>query len=92
MNMDLVRLGQVADYMTRCGINIKVNPAVDFIEAMDTEGAVHLYYPESQSAVFRRGAFFDAVERDLCAEERKVDNLPLNKFAYVCKHPEVLKW
>ncbi len=92
MDMDLTDLGRIADYLIRCGLNTSVNPAADFIEVMDTEGAVHKYYPEKQSAVFRRGAFFDATERELCAEERTVENLPLNKFAYVCKHPEVLKW
>lgn len=90
--MDLKDLGRVADYLIRCGLNIKVNPSVDFVEAMDTQGAVHLYYPEKQLAVFRRHAVFGDDERNLGLDERTVENLPLNKFAYVCKHPEALRW
>lgn len=83
--MDLKDLGRIADYLIRCGLNIKVNPSADFVEAMDTQGSVHLYYPEKQLAVFSRGNGSEA-------EKRSVENLPLNKFAYVCKHPEALRW
>ncbi len=90
--MDLKDLGRVADYLIRCGLDIKTNTADSCIEVMDANGAVHLYYPEKQLATFRRHAFFSDDERNLGLDERNVANLPLNKFAYVCKHPEVLKW
>lgn len=83
--MDLKDLGRIADYLIRCGLGVRVIPEEDYVAVQDVKHVVHWYYPEKQLAVFYR-------DTGLGAEKRSVENLPLNKFAYVCKHPEALRW
>ncbi len=83
--MDLTDLGRIADYLIRCGLGVKAVPEKDYVMVQDEKRIVHRYYPEKQLAVFSRGNSPEV-------EKRSVENLPLNKFAYVCKHPEALRW
>lgn len=83
--MGLVELGRAADYLARCDIEFIVEPKLMMITARDTNKVSHQYYVDNQRAIFYKGAEFGS-------ECRAVDNIPLNKFAYVCKHPEVLTW
>ena len=83
--MDLTDLGRIADYLIRCGLGVRAIPEEDYVAVQDVKHVVHRYYPEKQLAVFSR-------DNSPEAEKRNVENLPLNKFAYVCKHPEALRW
>lgn len=83
--MDLVELGRLDDYFTRCAIKHTVYPDTYMINCYDTNEVIHSYYGSTQTAVFRKS-------NDKNAEKRTVKNMPPNKFAYACKHPEALQW
>lgn len=88
MNMTdytLVEFGKVHDYLTRCGIDCRTYCKTFLVNCWDKNGVIQSYYASTQTAIFRKG-------NEKTDEKRTVKDFPIQKFAYVCQHPEALNW
>lgn len=83
--MDLAEFGKYSDYFSRCGLIHKDYPKQYLINVDDANGTVQSYYASKQTAIFRKS-------NDKDAEKRSIHDFPVQKFAYVCQHPEALNW
>lgn len=83
--MDLAEFGKYSDYFNRCDLIHKDFPRQYMLNVWDANQVVQSYYASTQTAMFRKS-------NDEKAEKRTVKDMPVQKFAYACQHPEVLNW